>query len=250
MKPPSTAPTTLASGARDGRDARWEAHRAKRRRQLVEAALKAIRKHGAGVGMDEVAAAAGTSKTVLYRHLGDRAGLYRAVVAAVDETVLSDLEEAQAQGGDVVDRIGAMVASYLGMVERDPEIYRFVMTRPLETTEGDPDDPVQGITDRVGVRLAATLAEHLRSVGRGEDADLLAPVWGHGVVGLVRSASDHWLSTGGAHAELSVDDVTRAVVDLLRPALAQGPGAGAPDPTHSPTTPDRMSTPSARGGRR
>ncbi len=33
-----------------------------------------------------------------------------------------------------------MVRSYLFMVERDPEIYRFVMTRPLETTEFDPND--------------------------------------------------------------------------------------------------------------
>ena len=102
----------------------------KRRGQLVEAALKAIQRHGAGVGMDEVAATAGTSKTVLYRHLGDRAGLYRAVVEAVDETILADLAAARASGDDVVSRIAAMVRSYLFMVERDPEIYRQVEQLP------------------------------------------------------------------------------------------------------------------------
>ena len=215
----------LRSGARDGRDVRWEAHRAERRQQLVEAALKAIRKHGAGVGMDEIAAQAGTSKTVLYRHLGDKAGLYGAVVTAVDDTILADLRAAQEGGGDIVTRIAAMVRSYLSLVERDPDIYRFVMTRPLETTEGDAQDPVLQITSQVSEQLTDALHAHLVSVGRGDDADLLAPAWGTGIVGLVRAAADHWLTTASAadptspHTDLSVDDVTHAVMELIRPAI-------------------------------
>lgn len=215
----------LATGeARDGRDVRWEAHRAKRRRQLVEAALKAIRKHGAGVGMDEIAASAGTSKTVLYRHLGDRAGLYRAVVAAVDERILGEIAAAEAAvgGHDTVGRIAAMVRSYLEMVERDPEIYRFVMTRPLETPHGQARDPVHQITDRIAGRLTQTLRQHLDEAGRA-DAALLAPVWGTGIVGLVQSAAEHWLSSRGEDAPPSPDDVTDAVVSLIRPALAAPP---------------------------
>lgn len=225
MTSPGQSSTTLANGARDGRDVRWEAHRAKRRRQLVEAALKAIRKHGAGVGMDEIAATAGTSKTVLYRHLGDRAGLYQAVVAAVDETVLTDLAQARASGQDIVSRIAAMVRSYLQMVERDPQIYRFVMTRPLETTEGDPSDPIHRITDRVGAQLSAALHDHLAATGRAAEAALLAPAWGHGIVGLVRAAADHVLSsqTSTSPPRLSVDELTQAVVELIRPALAGPP---------------------------
>lgn len=198
---------------------RWEAHRAKRRRQLVEAALKAIRRHGAGVGMDEIAATAGTSKTVLYRHLGDRSGLYHAVVASVDETILADLAEARESGEDMVSRIAAMVSSYLRMVERDPAIYRFVMTRPLETTEGDPSDPIRQITGHIGEQLTQVLHEHLAGSGRAAEADLLAPVWGHGIVGLVRSAADHWLTQTTSTSTLTVDDVTHAVVALIRPAL-------------------------------
>jgi AcrR family transcriptional regulator len=215
----------LPSGeARDGRDVRWEAHRAKRRRQLVEAALKAIRRHGAGVGMDEIAASAGTSKTVLYRHLGDRAGLYRAVVAAVDERILEEIAAAEAAvgGHDTVGRIAAMVRAYLEMVERDPEIYRFVMTRPLETAQGQAPDPVHQITDRIAGRLTQTLRQHLDEAGRA-DAALLAPVWGTGIVGLVKSAAEHWLSSRGEDAPPSPDDVTDAVVSLIRPALAAPP---------------------------
>lgn len=217
---PGSASGAARDPARDGRNVRWEAHRTQRRRQLVEAALRAIRKHGAGVGMDEIAAEGATSKTVLYRHLGDRAGLYRAVVAAVDETILADLAAAGAGDGDVVDRIGQMVRSYLELVERDPEIYRFVVTRPLQTPEDAAGgDPVDRITDRIADQLTEALREHLDAQG-SSGADVLAPVWAHGLVGMVRNISDHWLSrrTDGA-PHLDVDEVTGAVVALIRPAL-------------------------------
>lgn len=125
-----------------------------------------------------------------------------------------------------------MVRSYLFMVERDPEIYRFVMTRPLETTEFDPNDPVGELTGRIGEQLTVVVRDHLVSVGRARDADLLSPVWAHGIVGLVRAAADHWLLTNGSgrpRPEPSVDDVTRAVVALIRPALT-GPGTTPREP--------------------
>ena len=222
MTPSPPRRKALAGEPRDGRDMRWEAHRARRRRQLVEAALRAIRHHGAGVGMDEIAAEGATSKTVLYRHLGDRAGLYRAVVAAVDETILADLAEAGAGSDDAVDRITQMVRSYLALVERDPEIYRFVVTRPLDSADPGGGDPVHRISDRIADQLAVTLRDHLVASGRAEqEADLLARVWGQGIVGLVRAVSDHWLASRASGEEaLSVDDATRAVVDLIRPALS------------------------------
>ena len=72
----------------DRRRSRWDEHRLVGRAELVEATLLAIRTHGAGVGMDEVAATARTSKTVFYRHFTDRAGLYTAVAERVDATII------------------------------------------------------------------------------------------------------------------------------------------------------------------
>src|SRR5438067_12547710 len=42
----------------DGRTRRWEGYRATRRAELVDAAIRAIRRHGAGLGMEDVAAEA------------------------------------------------------------------------------------------------------------------------------------------------------------------------------------------------
>ena len=158
------------------------------------------------------------------RHLGDRAGLYRAVVTAVDERILEEFTAAEAVVGarDTVERIAAMVRAYLSMVEKDPEIYRFVMTRPLETTQGEDQDPVHQITDRIAGRLTQALREHLVATGR-EDAAVLAPVWGTGIVGLVQSAAEHWLSSRRTEdSPLTPDAVTDAVVSLIRPALTEG----------------------------
>src|SRR5215212_2111336 len=74
--------------ARDRRDSRWDEHRRTRREQLVDATLVAVGKHGAGVGMEEIAAEAGTSKTVVYRHFSDRTGLYVAVCTRVASHLL------------------------------------------------------------------------------------------------------------------------------------------------------------------
>ena len=73
--------------------------------------------------MDEIAATAGTSKTVFYRHFTDRAGLYTAVAERVDATIIRDLTRA---AGDPApdDARGrhprVSIAAYLRLVEDDP----------------------------------------------------------------------------------------------------------------------------------
>lgn len=194
----------------DGRDARWVEHRRVRRRELVESTLRAIRRHGATVGMDEIAAEAGTSKPVIYRHFGDRPGLHRAVVEKVARFILDDLQATV--GWEHSDDLSALVRdltlSYLRLVERDPEIYRFVMSRPL--VDGDlTDDPVTGLTMRIGERMA----DILRS--RGYDADL-ADTWGHALVGAVRAATDQWIRSG---MHRPADDVAGDLAALVGPAF-------------------------------
>src|SRR5581483_1139564 len=78
----------------DGRRSRWAAHRAARREELIDAAVVAIRRHGAGVGMDQIAAQARTSKPVIYRYFADKDDLYRAVSNRVVVTVLARLARA------------------------------------------------------------------------------------------------------------------------------------------------------------
>ncbi|MDK3257167.1 TetR family transcriptional regulator [Blastococcus capsensis] len=180
------------SHRRDRRDSRWDEHRRERREQLVQATLTAVAKHGAGVGMEEIAAEAGTSKTVVYRHFADRADLHVAVCARVSEQLLPTLRAAMASTAEPRAMLGAAIEAYLAFLEADPELYRFVVSAPGGDRPADAD-PVTGLADLVGDQAAALLAAAL--TGAGRDPAAAAP-WGHGVVGLVRAAADWWLRAG------------------------------------------------------
>ena len=173
---------------RDRRDSRWDEHRRDRRRRLVDAAIVAVSKHGAGVGMDEIAAEAGTSKTVVYRHFADRADLHLAVCTRVASQLLPTLQAAIERGGDPRGMVAAAIDAYLAFIEADPELYRFV----VEGQHGHvgPADPVSTLSDLVGEQATAAVSVALEQAGRDRVA---AAPWGHGVVGMVRSAADWWL---------------------------------------------------------
>ena len=191
-----------------------------------------MRRHGAAVGMDEIAAEASTSKTVLYRHFGDRAGLYLAVVQSVDRLIVGDLEQALGSAADAApwDRdderattspllsdpdlvVEAAIDAYLALVEKDPEVYRFVVMHPLlDRPMGD--DPVSGLTRRIGDQLAGLLAAGLTEAGLPSAA---AGALAHGVVGLVRAAADHWITTPDP---LPRKELTRELAVLIGGGLA------------------------------
>lgn len=207
----------------DGRDTRWAQHRADRRRELVSEALRAIRVHGPGVGMDEIAARAGTSKTVIYRHFGDRAGLYAAVVESVHDYIHEGLRVALelSDPADLGRMAGDLADAYLGLVEKDPHIYRFVMAAPVVGPTGVPD-PAGHLPAVVGRHVSEAIAGHLERAGLDPAS---APIWGHGLVGFVRAAADQWMA---ADPRPPRADVVAHITALFTPGFA---GAFTP---HSP----------------
>lgn len=200
----------------DGRDTRWAEHRLTRRRELVEDTLRAIRRHGAGVGMEEIAAQAGTSKTVIYRHFGGRAGLYAAVVASVHEFIHHDLRAALelTDPGDLPVLARDLANAYLALVERDPEIYRFVLNPP--SADAASIDPYGGLPELIGEQVSEAIGEHLV---RGGQDPACAPTWGHGLVGFIRAAADRWMAT---EPRASRDTVLGHLDAFFTPALATG----------------------------
>ncbi|SNC62962.1 transcriptional regulator, TetR family [Kytococcus aerolatus] len=234
--PPASPSATRTPGRPahriDGRTTRWDAHRVRRRAELTQAALRAIRRHGPGIGMEEIAAEAGTSRTVLYRHLGDRAGAWRAVIESVDALVWGDMaaaSEAAATHPDPPTVIAAITNSYLTLVERDPAIYRFVVTRPLNDTDGD--DPVAGMSSRMGQRLTPVMASLLRSSGAASAASPeTARTLAHGLVGMVRFVCEDWV---GREPRPPREELVAEVAELFGArfdALCTAADGSAPSP--------------------
>ncbi|MHA6620611.1 TetR family transcriptional regulator [Pseudonocardia sp. DLS-67] len=186
---------------RDRRASRWDAHRRTRRAELTDAAIAAIREHGAGAGMDDVAAAARTSKTAVYRHFADRTQLYVAVCERVADVLLGQVRSAMDGAAGPRTKTAAAIAVYLRLIEHDPQVYRFVVHRPLADA-----DLVADLVSLIGDQVADVIAEQLTAVG----ADPAPAVpWGHGVVGMVRSAADNWIARpAGMSREQLADHLT------------------------------------------
>lgn len=209
----------------DGRSSRWDRHRAQRRKELVEATLRAIRSRGASVGMEDIAAVAGTSKTVFYRHFTDRAGLYGAVAERVNAIIMRDITRAVGDVAALTGRaaepasppravLAAAVDAYLSLVETDPEVYRFIVAAPLvppsERTETI--DLASTVSQAMAVQIGALIAQALESAGRDTGP---APTWGHAVVGMVRAAGDEWLRAGAAASGTSRETLKEHLTELI-----------------------------------
>jgi len=208
--------------ALDGRSTRWEAHRTARREELVQAALRAITRHGPGVGVDEIAAEAGTSKTALYRHFADKEQLYLAVAERVSGRILADLAAAAASHERPRAALGAVIATYLRLVADDPDVYWFVTHRPAGSGGPGSADPLAGLSSAVSAELAAAITQRLTQAGIDASA---APAWAHGLVGMIRAATDHWMRQRSADPAASPSD---AALAAQLTALAWGGLSRAP----------------------
>ncbi|MQA83177.1 MAG: TetR family transcriptional regulator [Streptosporangiales bacterium] len=191
----------------DARKGRWHGHREARRAAMVEAAVCAIRRHGPNVGMDDIAAEAGVTKPVLYRHFVDKVDLYVAVGRRVAEELLERLTQQMRQQVETRGRVAAVIDTYLSSIEAEPELYRFVVRRPLVDHSVEHDLAADYAT-LVANHLGGIIDTTLREVGR--DTGCAEP-WGHGLVGLVQAAGDWWLE----HRSMSRSDLTEHLTALI-----------------------------------
>ena len=86
--------------------------------------------------------------------------------------------------------VAAAIDTYLAFLEADPELYRFVVHQQALDRPAD-RDPIGSLSDLVGEQAAAAIVGSRSSAPAATRA--AAAPWGHGVVGLVRSAADWWL---------------------------------------------------------
>jgi AcrR family transcriptional regulator len=190
--------------------------RTQRRATMVQAAMDAVRTHGPGVSVAEIAAAAGITKPVLYRHFVDRADLQRAVGQEAAALLLARMAPTLSANGDPRAVVRAMVDAFLGGIEDEPELWRFVVHHPVERAPGA--EIVDDARAEIATMLTAVLAEQLRRAGRDTDR---ATVWAHGLVGMVQSAGDWWLERRPMSRAALTDHLTAIIWSGLSAVLEQ-----------------------------
>jgi AcrR family transcriptional regulator len=195
---------TPAPPTGDGRRSRWTEHRRARRADLVVAAVEAVRLAGPEFAVEDVARAAGVSKTVIYRYFSDKDELVDAVLDRVSAEVLLPRllgELARDHPGDR-ERLRAVIAAFVQLVEDEPALYRFAYAHAGRAGRAD----LVAATEReVAEALAWVMGERLSAAGLPPAP---ATTWAYGVVGMVQLTAHWWSNTTPVPAPELVDQLT------------------------------------------
>lgn len=205
-------PTPASS---DGRSSRWQSHREERRRELIKQARRAVHVLGSDASMEDIATAAGTSKSVFYRYFGDKAGLQQAVGEVVLSQMQHRIQEAAQSALTPREGLLAMVSAYLQMADTSPNVYTFVTSyAPGDTAApahpAAPGGPLGPFFDAIADMIATPMRSHL-----GDVRETVIGYWPKAAIGLVRNAGEQWLSTPDSPAKPDQEAMARQITAWL-----------------------------------
>jgi len=127
-----------------------------RRVLILDAALRTFAANGYdGAAMDEIAAAAGISKAVVYDHVASKRELYTQLLHAIRDEIERTVEEAlRVLGLNGEERVRAAVDGIYGYVEERPEASRLLL---LELQGANVSAIGRELEDRLNGHVASTL---------------------------------------------------------------------------------------------
>jgi AcrR family transcriptional regulator len=180
-----------------------------RRHLIVEAAGRLFGEHGYdGTRLVDVAAAAGVTKPILYRHFDDKTALYLALLARHRED-LGTFAGAIPAAGTLEQRLRAVLEVWLTYVETHAYAWKML----FRDTGGGPQ--VQAFRLDVHERARATLVELIRSLGLNtippRELEPLAELLTMGMASLVL----WWIDDPAASREAILDAIVRVWLGLL-----------------------------------
>ena len=166
--------------------------RDQRRAQLLDAANEVFTTRGYhAAAMDEIAAAAGISKPVLYQHFDSKLDLYLALLDQACDTLVDVVQAALASTDHNADRVVAAMGAFYEFVSSASGEFRFVFESDL-TGDGRVQERLWRVNNDVADSIATVIAEdtHLPP----DQAKLLAI----SLVGLAQVGARYWVSDRSA----------------------------------------------------
>jgi len=182
---------------------------AERRELIVESAGRLFGERGYdGTRLDDIAAAAGVTKPVLYRHFDSKRDLYLALLARHRDD-LPTFTDAMPREGPLAERLRAVLESWLAYVET----HSYAWNMLFRDTGGGRE--VQAFRRDVHGRAREVLVEVIRSLGEGRipsrEAEPLAELMSMGMASLVLWSMEN----PRASRDALLDAMTRVWVGLL-----------------------------------
>ena len=183
--------------------------RAQRRAAILDVADAVIRRDGPKASINQISAEAGVAKPILYRHFGDKDGLYQALAERYVQDAMDEIRGGLAGAEGPRERLAATIGAYLTFVDRHREQYDFLMRRAVRDGAGA-HATVTDFIQQVAAEVTVVLGEELR--GARLDSGPAEP-WAHGIVGMVQLAGDWWLRKPTMSKERLVEYLTSLLWD-------------------------------------
>ena len=177
-----------------------------RREQLIVVGRSVFAERGvADATVEEIAAAAGVTKPVVYEHFGGKEGLYAVVVDRETRALLERLSQALDGNGSPRALFERAVVAHLEYMSANPDGHRvLVRDAPAWHSTGSAASLMSDIASQAEQLLARVMA-------RREIDERFAPIYAQMLVGMVALTGDWWLEQG---QEFTAEEVASHMVNL------------------------------------
>jgi AcrR family transcriptional regulator len=188
-----------------------------RRRVIEQAASRLFAEHGyAETRLDDIAAAAGVTKQLLYRHFPSKKALHLALLAKHRDEILGRLTDSMSATGPLAERLPRVLDDWFAYVEENP----YASALLFRDTTGDPD--VQAFYRENHAAARAVNVALLRAEPELQiPEERLEPL-----AELMRSATTGLAVWWGEHPDVPRSTIVDVTVDVLTRGLGL---AGADD---------------------
>ena len=180
--------------------------RAEREQQMLETARALFAARGyADVTMDEVAAAVGVTKPLLYNYYGNKEQLFLACMEPAADALLEAVVSAVAEAPDAPGALRAGIHAFFAFLDADGEAWRLLHDETL---------PAGGeIATRVNAyraRMEALVTAAIQSESRAIEPLAVA------IFGAAEALGRWWLTAEGMSAERTAELLIRTIEPGLR----------------------------------
>ena len=180
------------------------------RDQLLTAAENLIRKNGPAVSLASIATAAGVTKPILYREVGDKDVLVNALAERLAGRMAEAMRQLVAQAATPREGLRNLVTGYLELGSQERNLYLFV------TAGGTGEDRVQQsllLADGAASQFAEPIAAY--RAAHGADPEV-ATVWSYGLLGALHYVTLWWLREPAADIDRVVTQITQLLWSGMR----------------------------------
>ncbi|POM27110.1 HTH-type transcriptional repressor KstR2 [Actinomadura rubteroloni] len=176
-----------------------------RREQLLDIGRTLFAARGLdGTSVEEIAAAAGVSKPVVYEHFGGKEGLYAVVVDREFEKLLALVAEALTSAIHYRRKLESAALALLEYIEENPDGFRILVR---DSHGGTGTGSYASLLSEIAGEVEHLMAQEL---DRHEYDDKFAPMYAQMLVGMVALTGQWWLDVRKPRRE----EVAAHVVNL------------------------------------